>query len=56
MVLIDNVLWGGAVADPEKQDDDTKAIRALNDKVRDDKRVMSVLVSIGDGLTIALKR
>ncbi len=55
LVLIDNVLWGGAVADPEKNDEGTVAIRALNDKIRDDSRVFSVMVSIGDGLTMAVK-
>lgn len=55
VVLIDNVLWGGSVANPEKQDEGTTAIRALNEKIRDDARVYSVLVSIGDGLTLAVK-
>ena len=54
-VLIDNVLWGGSVANPDKQDNDTIAIRTLNEKIRDDARVYSVLVSIGDGLTMAVK-
>jgi caffeoyl-CoA O-methyltransferase len=55
VVLIDNVLWGGNVANPEKQDEGTVAIRTLNEKIRDDARVYSVLVSIGDGLTMAVK-
>ena len=55
VVLIDNVLWNGSVADPSKTDADTAAIRTLNEKVRDDPRVFSVLVSIGDGLTMAVK-
>ena len=55
VVLIDNVLWGGSVANPDKQDESTVAIRALNEKIRDDPRVYSVLVSIGDGLTLAMK-
>jgi caffeoyl-CoA O-methyltransferase len=55
VVLIDNVLWNGSVADPAKTDADTVAIRTLNEKVRDDPRVFSVLVSIGDGLTMAVK-
>lgn len=55
LVLVDNVLWGGSVAEPDKNDEDTLAIRALNEKIRDDTRVSSVLVSIGDGLTIARK-
>ena len=54
-VLVDNVLWGGSVANPDKQDAGTVAIRALNDKIRDDSRVYAVMVSIGDGLTVAVK-
>jgi O-methyltransferase len=55
-VLIDNVLWSGAVADPDDNDSDTVAIRLLNEHVRGDKRVSLSLVPIGDGLTIARKR
>jgi predicted O-methyltransferase YrrM len=56
LIAIDNVLWGGDVADPEKQDEDTRAIRALNESVRGDERVTLCLVPIGDGLTLARKR
>jgi caffeoyl-CoA O-methyltransferase len=56
LIAIDNVLWGGGVADPKEQDDDTKTIRALNEKVRSDERVTLSLVPIGDGLTLARKR
>jgi caffeoyl-CoA O-methyltransferase len=56
LIAIDNVLWGGAVADPTVDDDDTKAIRALNDKVRADERVTLSMVPLGDGLTLARKR
>ena len=56
VVLVDNVLWGGQVADPSKHDEGTVAIRGLNEKIRDDVRVYSVLVSIGDGLTMAVKQ
>lgn len=55
LVLIDNVLWGGDVADPEKQDADTNAIRALNAKVAKDPRVEICMVPICDGLTMARK-
>lgn len=55
LVLIDNVLWGGDVANPEDQSDDTRAIRALNDKVAADKRVEICMVPICDGLTMARK-
>ncbi|HEY8368807.1 MAG TPA: class I SAM-dependent methyltransferase [Thermodesulfobacteriota bacterium] len=56
LVLVDNVLWSGAVADPAEQDPDTTAIRALNLKIRDDPRVDAVLLTVGDGLTVARKR
>jgi predicted O-methyltransferase YrrM len=56
LILIDNVLWGGSVADPKQRDRDTKAIRALNAKLRKDKRVDLALFAVGDGMTAALKR
>lgn len=56
LIMIDNVLWGGSVADPDKNDDDTNAIRATNQFVFQDDRVDVSLVPIGDGLTLARKR
>jgi predicted O-methyltransferase YrrM len=56
LLLIDNTLWGGSVADPADQDADTLAIRALNDKLLADERVTLSLLPIGDGLTLARKR
>lgn len=56
VVAIDNVLWGGSVADPSDQDADTCAIRELNDKIHRDARVEMSLLPIGDGLTLAMKR
>ncbi len=55
IIAIDNVLWGGAVADPTNTTDDTKALRALNVKIRDDSRVDACLVSVGDGVTLVRK-
>jgi predicted O-methyltransferase YrrM len=55
LILIDNVLWGGDVADPAKTDDDTKAIRAINERVLKDPRVEICMVPICDGLTMARK-
>lgn len=55
LILIDNTLWGGDVADPAKTDDDTRAIRAINDKVAKDPRVEICMTPICDGLTMARK-
>ena len=55
LVLIDNVLWGGAVIDPDDDSEDTAAIRALNAKLKDDARVDACMVPVGDGLTLARK-
>ena len=56
LLLIDNVLWGGKVADPSVEDDDTQAIRALNRIIHTDERVTEVLLPVADGLTLARKR
>jgi len=55
LITVDNVLWGGSVIDPADVSEDTVAIRALNAKIGKDHRVEAVLLSIGDGLTLALK-
>lgn len=56
LIAIDNVLWGGSVADPADQDADTRALRALNEKLHGDTRIDLAMVPIGDGLTLARKR
>jgi len=56
LIGIDNVLWGGDVADPKKRSADTLALRALNRKLHGDERVALSMLPIGDGLTLALKR
>jgi predicted O-methyltransferase YrrM len=56
LIAVDNVLWSGAVLNEKKRDADTDALRALNLKIRDDGRVDSVLLTVGDGLTLARKR
>jgi len=56
LLLVDNTLWSGAVADPENSEPDTVALRHFNDTLHADERVELSLVPIGDGLTLALKR
>jgi predicted O-methyltransferase YrrM len=56
VVALDNVLWGGEIADMAKQDRDTLALRAVNAVVRDDERVTEVLLPVADGMTLARKR
>jgi caffeoyl-CoA O-methyltransferase len=56
LIAVDNVLWHRHVIDPEANDADTQAIRALNKKLHADERVWLSLVPIGDGVTLACKR
>ena len=53
LILIDNTLWGGDVADPAKADEDTNAIRSINAKVAKDTRVEICMTPICDGLMMA---
>lgn len=55
LMMIDNVLWGGDVADLTKTDADTTALRTLNAKVKSDARVQFSMIPIADGLTLARK-
>lgn len=56
LVVIDNVLWKGKIIDATIQDEQTQSIREFNDFVAHDSRVDSVLLLLGDGLTIARKK
>jgi predicted O-methyltransferase YrrM len=56
VIAIDNVLWSGRVADPEVTDDDTNAIRALNDALASDDRVDVAMLPLADGVTLARVR
>ena len=56
LILIDNVLQGGRVADPSADDENVVAIRALNEKIAADERVDHVLLPLADGLTLARVR
>ncbi len=52
VIAIDNTLWSGHVADLEHTDPDTVALRELNAFIHEDARVRSMLLPVGDGLTL----
>jgi caffeoyl-CoA O-methyltransferase len=52
VTVVDNTLWSGRVADPAEDDETVRAIRALNDRVRDDPRVDNVLLTVRDGMNL----
>ena len=55
LILIDNVLWHGEVADEENNEKFTKIIRDFNSYVKNDKRTEQIILPLGDGLTICSK-
>jgi len=56
LILFDNVLWMGQVADPNDTSAETRTMRELNDFIAQDRRVQAVMISVSDGLTIVRKR
>jgi caffeoyl-CoA O-methyltransferase len=52
LMILDNTLWSGRVADPNEDDENTRAIRAVNDRVVDDPRVRNVLLTVRDGMNL----
>jgi caffeoyl-CoA O-methyltransferase len=56
LLVADNVLWSGAVVDPARDDADTEAIRRFNDHVLADDRCDTVMLAVGDGITLCRKR
>ena len=56
LMIVDNTLWSGRVADPEDDEETTRAIRELNDRVRDDPRVENVLLTVRDGMNLVWRR
>jgi caffeoyl-CoA O-methyltransferase len=56
LIALDNTLWGGQVLDPDADDKDTRALRALNAKLAEDERVTLCLLPLADGVTLARRR
>ncbi|MCH8347688.1 MAG: class I SAM-dependent methyltransferase [Proteobacteria bacterium] len=56
LVIVDNVLWSGAVIDPAAGDENTAAIRAFNEAVMKDQRAYLSMIPVGDGLMLACKK
>lgn len=56
LILVDNVLWAGNVVKPDADDENTRHIRAFNDRVAADPRVETAIVPLGDGITFLRKR
>jgi predicted O-methyltransferase YrrM len=56
LILVDNVLRSGKVADVSNSEDDTIAIREFNKRLKNDERIFLSMIPIGDGLTLARKR
>ena len=56
LIVVDNTLWGGKVADVRHQEPETRAIRTFNERLRGDDRIDLVMLPVADGLTLAVKR
>jgi predicted O-methyltransferase YrrM len=56
LIALDNTLWHGQVLDADPQDEDTRAIQALNRKLAGDQRVSICLLPIADGVTLVRRR
>jgi caffeoyl-CoA O-methyltransferase len=52
LMIVDNTLWSGRVADSREDDENTRAIRELNDRVLADPRVENVLLTVRDGMNL----
>lgn len=55
VILVDNTLWKGLVWDPENNDPATVAIREVNEKIHADERVDQMMLTMGDGIHMAIK-
>ena len=52
LMVLDNTLWSGRVADRSEDDDNVRAIRAVNERVLEDPRVDNVLLTVRDGMNL----
>jgi len=55
LIIIDNVLWHGEVADKKNNKKYTNIIRAFNEHVKNDKKTEQVIIPLGDGFTVCRK-
>lgn len=56
LIIVDNVLWYGTVADPTNQQKDAVTLRKFNQKIAEDSRVTSLILPLRDGLTLIQKK
>jgi len=56
VIAFDSVLWSGRVANPARRDAETVALREVARAVREDDRLVPVLLPLGDGLLVAAKQ
>jgi caffeoyl-CoA O-methyltransferase len=56
LIVVDNVLWSGSVVDEGDDDESTQAIREINNHIRNDDRVVCVMLTVRDGMTLVRKR
>ena len=56
LIVFDNVLWKDKVANPEITDEKTEIIREFNNYIKNDNRVDTTMISIGDGMTLCKKK
>ncbi|HEX9416197.1 MAG TPA: class I SAM-dependent methyltransferase [Gaiellaceae bacterium] len=56
LIVVDNVLWSGRVVEEGDDDESTRAIREINEHIRNDDRVVCVMLTVRDGMTLARKR
>jgi len=55
LLVTDNVLWHGTVADPKDRSKDTAAIRTYNERLARDPRMLAAILPLRDGVSVALK-